>query len=264
MTRRQPQGRRLVVGSDDREIDGAHAVHRCHAGAQELVLALEDILAPDVVFVGPRAPEGVHGREAFIEFVRDLRRDSPGLRFEQGETIAEGDRVASVFTMTRRHRGRVIVTEGIDLVHVVDGRIQSVTAYFDRLPLLVELGLVSPPSPNRAFGSPGLRTLGWMPSCGNQTWPRPGLGRQEDARCFPASIASCAARNWSGVRRTYECRPRLRGKTPPASTGGAVRRSSSTMSGRIGNRQRHRSRVGSSSGSPLTSTTAKMLCQTAA
>jgi ketosteroid isomerase-like protein len=79
-----------------------------------------------------------------------LRRDSPDLRFAEGETVAEGDRVASVFTMTRTHRSqegdaRVVVTEGIDLFHIADGRIRRIAAYFDRLTLLVELGLVPPP-----------------------------------------------------------------------------------------------------------------------
>ena len=42
----------------------------------------------------------------------------------------------------------------------------------------------------------------------------------------------------------YEWRPRLRGKTPAASTGGASRRSSSASSGRIAKRQLQRVRVG--------------------
>ena len=74
---------------------------------------LEEILSPDVVFFGPRAPEGIYGREAFIEFLATLRRDSPDLRFTEGEMVVEGNRVASVFT---------------------------------RLSMLVEMGLVSPPA----------------------------------------------------------------------------------------------------------------------
>ena len=65
---------------------------------------IEEILSPDVVFFGPRAPEGVRGPEAFIEFITALRRDSPDIRFAERETVVEGDRVASLFTMTRTHR----------------------------------------------------------------------------------------------------------------------------------------------------------------
>jgi ketosteroid isomerase-like protein len=112
---------------------------------------VEEIVSPDIVFFGPRTPEGIRGREAFIEFIVALRHDSPDLRFTEGEMVVEGNRVASVFTMTRTHRSeeghaKVIVTEGMDLFHIADGRIQQINAYFDRLSMLVEMGLVSPPA----------------------------------------------------------------------------------------------------------------------
>jgi ketosteroid isomerase-like protein len=67
-----------------------------------------------------------------------------------GESVAEGDRVASVFTMTRTHRiegggDKVIVTEGVDLFQIADGRIHRINAYFDRLGFLVAMGILSPP-----------------------------------------------------------------------------------------------------------------------
>jgi ketosteroid isomerase-like protein len=110
----------------------------------------ELILSPEVVFFGPRAPEGIRGREAFIEFVAALRREAPDLRFEEGETVAEGDQVASVFTMTRTHQSeeggaKLIRTEGMDLFHVADRTIDRINAYFDRLSLLVEMGVLEPP-----------------------------------------------------------------------------------------------------------------------
>ena len=112
---------------------------------------LEEILSPDVVFFGPRAPEGIYGREAFIEFIAALHRELPDLRFAEGEMVAEGSRVASVFTMTSTHsseegRAKVIATEGMDLFHIADGRIQQINAYLDRLSSLVEMGVISPPA----------------------------------------------------------------------------------------------------------------------
>jgi steroid delta-isomerase-like uncharacterized protein len=112
---------------------------------------LQEILSPDVVFFGPRAPEGIYGRDAFIEFIATLRRELADLRFSVGEMVAEGSRVASVFTMRSTHtseegRAKVIATEGMDLFHIVDGRIQQINAYLDRLSSLVEMGVISPPA----------------------------------------------------------------------------------------------------------------------
>jgi ketosteroid isomerase-like protein len=112
---------------------------------------LQKILSPDVVFFGPRAPEGIYGREAFIEFIAALGRELPDLRFAEGEMVAEGSRVASVFTMRSTHNSqeghaKVITTEGMDLFHIVDGRIHQINAYLDRLSSLVEMGVISPPA----------------------------------------------------------------------------------------------------------------------
>ena len=112
---------------------------------------LQEIVSSNVVFFGPRAPEGIYGREAFIEFIAALRRELPDLHFAEGEMVAEGNRVASVFTMTSTHSSqeggaKVIATEGMDLFHIADGRIQQINAYLDRLRSLVEMGVISPPA----------------------------------------------------------------------------------------------------------------------
>jgi len=111
---------------------------------------LEEIISPDVVFFGPRAPEGIYGREAFIEFLVALLRELSDLRFAVSEMVAEGNGVAIVFTMTWMHtseegHAKVIETEGMELFHIADGRIQQINAYLDRLRTLVEMGVVSPP-----------------------------------------------------------------------------------------------------------------------
>ena len=43
-------------------------------------------------------------------------------------------------------RVKVIATEGMDLFHIADGRIQQINAYLDRLSSLVEMGVISPPA----------------------------------------------------------------------------------------------------------------------
>ena len=112
--------------------------------------AAGEILSHDVEFFGPRVPEGVRGLDAFGEFIGALRRDSPDLLFAECETVAEGNRVATVFTMTRTHptkdgHVKTIVTEGMDLFRIVDRKIHQIRAYFDRLGLLVEMGVLEAP-----------------------------------------------------------------------------------------------------------------------
>jgi ketosteroid isomerase-like protein len=110
----------------------------------------EEVLSQDIVFFGPRAPEGVHGLAAFRDFIAGLRRGAPDLRFAELETVVEGERVASVFTMTRSYPAgegdtKTIVTEGMDLFRIANGKIHQISAYFDRLGLLVEMGVLEPP-----------------------------------------------------------------------------------------------------------------------
>jgi len=110
----------------------------------------KEILSPSVVFFGPRAPEGIHGREAYMDFVSSLREDAPDIHFAEGEMVAEGNLVASTYTMRRTHRTEegateVIATEGMLLLQIGDGVIQEMHSYFDRLSLLVKMGVISPP-----------------------------------------------------------------------------------------------------------------------
>jgi ketosteroid isomerase-like protein len=58
--------------------------------------------------------------------------------------------VASLFTMTRTHNteegeAKEIQTDGMDLFNIADGRIRRINAYFDRLGLLVDIGVLKPP-----------------------------------------------------------------------------------------------------------------------
>jgi hypothetical protein len=46
----------------------------------------------------------------------------------------------------RRVGAKVIATEGMDLFHIADGRIQQINAYLERLSSLVQMGVISPPA----------------------------------------------------------------------------------------------------------------------
>jgi hypothetical protein len=64
--------------------------------------------------------------------------------------VAEGNLVATRYTFRRTHRTdegttKVIAAEGMQLFRIGDGVIQEIHSYFDRLSLLVEMGVISPP-----------------------------------------------------------------------------------------------------------------------
>jgi hypothetical protein len=64
--------------------------------------------------------------------------------------VAEGNLVATRYTFRRTHRIEggtinVIAAEGMQLFRIGDGVIQEIHSYFDRLNLLVEMGIISPP-----------------------------------------------------------------------------------------------------------------------
>ena len=96
------------------------------------------ILSPDVVFVGPAAPDGISGREAFVQFVTAMRSASPDLRFAEVESVVERERMATRFTMSGTYPdtyrdGQQFSIDGMDLFHLRNGRIKQITAFFDRL-----------------------------------------------------------------------------------------------------------------------------------
>jgi steroid delta-isomerase-like uncharacterized protein len=96
------------------------------------------IFAQDVVFVGPAVTDGIKGREAFVKFVATMRSATPDLHFTEVESVAEGERLASRFTMSGTYRPeggqeQPFSTDGMDLFHIRHGRIEQINAYFDRL-----------------------------------------------------------------------------------------------------------------------------------
>jgi steroid delta-isomerase-like uncharacterized protein len=98
----------------------------------------EDIFLPDVVFIGPAAPDGISGRDALVQFVAMMRSASPDLHFDEVESVVEGDRMATRFTMSGTYPdtyrgGQQFSIEGMDLFHLRDGRLERIAAFFDRL-----------------------------------------------------------------------------------------------------------------------------------
>lgn len=90
-------------------------------------------------------------RERFKERLSASRAPFPDLRFELGDAVAQGDRVALAWVMhgthtaamgTRPPTGRAIRVHGMTLYYFADGRITGHRQVVDRLAVAQQLGLL--------------------------------------------------------------------------------------------------------------------------
>lgn len=79
--------------------------------------------AEDVTFEGPRMPK-LTGRATILGFLTQILPMVRSIQVKQH--IVEGDYVATVFDMETVHG----VDHVFDLIHVVDGRIQAIHAFY--------------------------------------------------------------------------------------------------------------------------------------
>ncbi len=82
-----------------------------------------------------------HGTEGARQSVALYLAIFPDLRFQVEEQVAEGDRVASRWTLHGTHRGRQVRLTGIVISRVENGRIVEDWAASDTLELLRQLGV---------------------------------------------------------------------------------------------------------------------------
>jgi len=117
--------------------------------AGELGVA-DEIFDPDVSFVGPITPDGIHGIDAYKRFALSWYEGFPDRRFEVLEEWVEGNRIATLFRITGTHEGEflgqaatgnTIDVRCMNLFRVEAGRIRFIEAFFDPLCLLHPLGL---------------------------------------------------------------------------------------------------------------------------
>jgi steroid delta-isomerase-like uncharacterized protein len=105
-----------------------------------------------------REPIHHHGVHQISKFIAEVRSAFPDFKLEMKQIVAEGDHIASHWTVTGTQRGefqgmpatgkRIEVT-GMTLARLKDGKIVSEQIYFDRLSLLEQLSV----APAGAAGS---------------------------------------------------------------------------------------------------------------
>ena len=115
--------------------------------------ALEEILAPDFVIHIPDDHEGVDG---LLGMVQVFRSAIPDMTVTVDHQFADGDYVASRFTVRGTHEGelfgapptnRQVVVHGITLSRCADGRIAEEWELVDVAGLLQQIGLLPEGAP---------------------------------------------------------------------------------------------------------------------
>jgi len=108
----------------------------------------------DVVEQVPLPGQGP-GLEGLKDVLRGMRAAFPDLIFAVQEQIADGDKVASRFEWTGTHQGtflgvpetgRFVRVWGIVIDRLEQGRIKDTRIIMDTLGLMIQLGVLSPPS----------------------------------------------------------------------------------------------------------------------
>ena len=111
---------------------------------------LEEVYAPDLVWHEP--DQDVRGHEEARQFVSMYKTAFPDLNVTVEDTIAEGDRVVTRYTVRGTHQGEIeefgpptgrqLEFEGITVHHIEDGKIVEEWERYDNLGILQQLGLV--------------------------------------------------------------------------------------------------------------------------
>ena len=99
--------------------------------------AVDEILADDLVWIHPTLGNG-RGRQAAMDFIKEMREAYPDLEGTIRSLVAEGDQVTAHWEATGSHlgpyrgvapTGQRLTWEGVTLYRVVDGRIVEHRAF---------------------------------------------------------------------------------------------------------------------------------------
>lgn len=118
--------------------------------------AIEGIFDPGIQFFDPAIVPGGQaiGIDAVRAFFSTFFTAFPDVNFTINDIFTQDDRAAIRFTWTGTHRfmflgvdvsNRSVSVPGIDIFHIVGGKIAEVRVAFDRLELLEQLGGISHP-----------------------------------------------------------------------------------------------------------------------
>ena len=111
-----------------------------------------ELHASDIVFYDADSPP-LHGRDAYDGFASTFLTAFPDLHFTIEEMFGAGDMVAQRWTCTGTHEGELmgipptgkpVVTTGIDIFRLADGKIVEEWVNWNTLSMLQQLGVIPP------------------------------------------------------------------------------------------------------------------------
>jgi ketosteroid isomerase-like protein len=111
---------------------------------------LDQVIGPDFVDRTPGAPK-VQGPSAIRDSQKRARELFEGIRYSVGDLVAEGDRVAALYTVRATRKGakaegKPVEMIGITLFRIADGKIRETWIVNDQLELFHQLGFtIQPP-----------------------------------------------------------------------------------------------------------------------
>lgn len=115
---------------------------------------LDDCLAEDVVEHPAQQIPGLNGRDSLKAIIGGARGSLPDIEITLHDSIAEGSKVVSRYTMTATHQnefmgapptGKHLTVTGAAIYRLAGGRIVEIWNFIDTLGLMQQLGVVPTP-----------------------------------------------------------------------------------------------------------------------
>jgi steroid delta-isomerase-like uncharacterized protein len=100
-------------------------------------------------------PADIHGPEAFKQFHATFRNAFPNMHIHLEDLIAEGDKVAFIYTATGTHQGALMTIPatgkssrftGMGIIRIANGKVAEGWNVFDQLTMFQQLGVISAPA----------------------------------------------------------------------------------------------------------------------
>ena len=114
----------------------------------------DEILAPNYINHDPNLPEDNRSRDGFKQFVSMVRAAFSDFQLNCLDQVAEGDRVATRFSMGGTHKGEFMgiaptnqqsQITGISIERIEDGKVVETWVNWDAMGMMQQLGVIPPP-----------------------------------------------------------------------------------------------------------------------